>query len=352
MYKTEYQHGGEIYNKAILYDFSVNTNPFELPETVRDQYYYAAGYLYQYPDNQCNHLRKAIAEKEKIEKEDIFCGNGASDVIYRLCAVLKPKKALLLAPTFSEYENALRLVGSEIVYYPLRAEKQFCVGEDIEAFLKQDIDFVFLCNPNNPTGSIIPMGIMDKILDFSRINQIPLAIDECFIEFIRDYEAISAVTYISANPYLFIIKAFTKTYAIAGLRLGYGICKNKEWIERMKKAGPPWSVSIPAQMCGIEACHQTDYLRETALYLEKEREFMTEKLGAFGFYVYPSKTNYLLFRAYPSLYQELLQNHILIRQCGNYIGLGTEYYRICMKKHRDNLKLLEQLEKCLEERHG
>lgn len=349
--RITYQHGGEMYDKNIRLDFSININPFGMPETVKNKIISEIEAYKNYPDDFCRELRNAIAQKENISEDWILCGNGAADMIYRLCYAKRPKKALLLAPTFSEYEKALLQVGCKIDYYQLQEGQNFSIQEDFFSFLKEELDIVFLCNPNNPVGNIIPMPILERINDICKENGIFLAIDECFMEFTEKKN--SMIKKIGENPHSCIIKAFTKTYAMAGIRLGYIICSDRNLLHKIKEAGAPWSVSIPAQKAGIAALKEKEYLLKTIAYLKEEREFLEKELKKLGCIVFPSEANYILWKFEPligrDLYQKMLEKKILIRQCANYRGLGEHYYRICIGLHEENKCLLEQLEKCLEE---
>jgi threonine-phosphate decarboxylase len=168
----KYGHGGDIYgNPGITLDFSVNTNPLGMPEEARRALISHIDEYSRYPDPECRELRAAIAKHENIPAEHILCGNGAADLIYRLCYAVKPKKALVCAPTFSEYELALEQAGCRITRYLLKQENMFAFTEDIERHLTPDTDMIFLCHPNNPTGRLIPGDILERILFCARKNR-------------------------------------------------------------------------------------------------------------------------------------------------------------------------------------
>lgn len=344
---TDYVHGGEIYNKEVFHDFSVNTNPLGLPPKVKKVLTKTTEQFSLYPDPECSALKEAIGRKENISKDYIICGNGASDLIFRLCFAKKPCKSLLLAPTFSEYEKALRAVGSQITYYNLREETGFRVVDDILDHIK-DIDIMFLCNPNNPVGNLIDNSILNKIAKKCEKEKILLVMDECFLDFTRkEEEGNSLLKEIVHNKSLFIVRAFTKFYAMAGLRLGYGFCSDLELLKDMDMAGPSWSVSVPAQLAGVVACEEIAYEEQTKALIAKEREYLVDELEKLGLKVFKPEANYIFFKETSFLYERLLDRGILIRQCGNYGRLSKEFYRIAVKDRKENEIFIANLRECL-----
>lgn len=348
---SDYVHGGEIYNKEIYLDFSVNTNPLGLPKGVREILKSAIDQFSLYPDPNCTALKEAIGKKEKIDTDYIICTNGASDLIFRLCLAKRPSKSLVLAPTFSEYEKALKAVGSEILYYNLKEETGYEVKENILENIKE-IDMLFLCNPNNPVGNVIDGELLRKIARRCKKEQILLVMDECFLDFImvedgQEDAGFSLIGEVLENKYIFLIKAFTKFYAMAGLRLGYGIGLDKELIKQMDNVGASWSVSIPAQLAGTIACEEVEYVELTKALIKSERAFLSEELKHLGLKVFQPRANYILFKASSRLYDKLLNRGILIRQCGNYRGLTRDYYRIAVRNRAENEILIKNIGECL-----
>ncbi len=342
------EHGGDIYSymeqKGIKpLDYSANVNPLGLPESVKKALSYNIESFSTYPDIHCRKLKKAVSTYENINSEDILFGNGAADIIFRLCYALKPKDALLLAPTFSEYEQALENVDCKISYYSLRPENDFVVGMEILEYIKGK-DIVFICNPNNPTGMVTDKELIHKICERCQLENCYLVIDECFMDFVSLAQESSFKEYLKDFDNVIILKAFTKIFAMAGLRLGYCLCHNKEIISKIEKAGQPWSVSVPAQIAGVAALDDKDYLTETVAIIEKERVFLTESLRKLGFTVFQSKANFFLFKTtQKDLYEKLFEKGILIRKCSNFMGLDDTYYRIAVKCREDNEKLLEAI---------
>lgn len=338
-----YEHGGETYDKEITLDFSANINPFGLPEGVKQSLINNLDTFNVYPDQQCLKLKAALAKKLGVQEEHLLIGNGASDIIFRICFAIKPKKALLPAPTFSEYEKALRATGCDVTYYQLSEEQDFCITEQFLKALSADMDMVFLCNPNNPVGNVIEKELVRAIQAECRKKHIFLVMDECFLDFTTDCKENSLLTYTKENEKLLILKAFTKFYAMAGLRLGYGICGDLSIIKAMESAGPSWNVSIPAQIAGMAALKEEAYETATYDWLFKEREFLYQGLISLGLKVYKPTANYIFFKGYKTLYEAMLDKGILLRQCANYPGLSKEYYRVAVKTREENKLLLKAL---------
>ncbi len=265
-------HGGDIYTHKGVIDFSANINPLGTVPSVLKAAKESLENIGNYPDTQCRALRQALSEKENIDKENIICGNGAADLIFNLVLAAKPKKALLVTPSFAEYEQALSLTETEIQFYKLKEANGFKLEEDYLEYLSTDIDMVFLCTPNNPTGKTIEPRLLERIISKCEENHILLVLDECFNDFLDQPEVYSMKDKVQIYKCIFILKAFTKMYAMAGLRLGYGLCSNKALLEQMERLRQPWSVSIPAQAAGVAALAEVDLPRKTRKYIQVERE--------------------------------------------------------------------------------
>ena len=271
-------HGGDIYTKKCRVDFSVNVNPLGTPESVKEAVRKSAESVEQYPDALCRDLTRALSEKEQLPEENILFANGAAELIFALTQALRPKKALIAAPGFAEYEAALSAAGCFIRMYPLQKEKGFLLQDDFCDDLTDDLDLVFLCNPNNPTGLTIPQELLLKILDNCRERNIYLVLDECFIEFLPEPEKVTMQGKLDEYPNLLILRAFTKIYAMPGLRLGYLLCSDEDLLDRISRSMQSWNVSIPAQMAGLAALNEDAYVKEARELIGKERAWMKAEL--------------------------------------------------------------------------
>lgn len=342
-----YEHGGDIYeNSGILLDFSVNTNPLGMPEGAKRSIAAGIDAYERYPDTECRALRAALAEQCGVEASMILCGNGAADLIFRLCACSRPKRALTLAPTFSEYERAVELFGGKMREHRLYEGNGFMLTEEILNELTPDTDILFLCNPNNPSGRLAPPELLLRIADECAVKGILFLLDECFIDFT---EGKSMIPLLSEYHNLLILNAFTKLYAMAGLRLGYLLCSDTALLSRMAMFGPAWSVSGVAQAAGLAALDIPGWAKRTQELVRMERAFLQGEFAALGLTVFPSDANFLLVKNQTPLYEVLKARHILVRSCKNFSGLDERYTRIGLKTHDKNKTLLRAIAEVL---HG
>ena len=329
-------HGGDTYGREEMLDFSANINPLGMPESVRKAAADALGRCGGYPDPHCRMLVKKLAEHEGFDEANIVCGNGAADLIYRMIHAIKPKRAVITKPTFSEYAKALGEAGCEITECPTDA---------VEGAVTAKTDMVVMCSPNNPTGQLADKHTLEKLSGKCSDNNIILLCDECFIDLCEAPGKHSVRNYMNGN--VIILKAFTKTYAMAGLRLGYALFGSPELADKVRETGQFWSVSAVAQAGGIAALDETEYVEKARRTIAEERRFLFDSLSRSGFTVYPSDANFILFKCgYPL--DELLENEgFIIRNCGNYSGLGKGYFRIAVRLHKENEALMNAIEKVI-----
>lgn len=343
MYK--YEHGGDIYsdNTKKYIDFSANINPLGLPQGIKQAVTKALKNCINYPDPFCHELSIATGNFLQVPHNYLLFGNGAADVLFRLILALKPRHALILAPTFSDYEKALRSVNCNIHYYNLCESNKFVPAKDILTKITTRTDLVIICNPNNPTGQIVPQPLLEAILKKCHQVNARLLIDECFMDFVSEKKAFSMRNLLNSYPELIILKAFTKTFAMPGIRLGYCMCSDDNLHYLFHQYGQDWNVSILAQEAGKAAVEQKQYLHESMLLVEEERIYLKNQLKALGAKVYGSEANYIFFyMPHPENLSELLRKQgYLIRSCANYNNLKQGYYRIAVKTRVQNRGLIK-----------
>jgi len=342
LYEKKNPHGGDRQGRAIKLDFSVNTNPLGPPEAVKRAVVESANLLDQYPDPNCRELVKALAEHEGVPERYILCGSGAAELIYSYCGAARPRRALELAPTFSEYSSALEAAGCPVERWKLRIEDDFALQEDfLEALAESLWDALFLCNPNNPTGRLINTALLEEICKICHRRGVRLFLDECFLDLSDGGQSMKRL--LADVPELFLLKAFTKTYAMAGLRLGYGLSADRALLAAMSRGVQPWNVSVPAQAAGAAALGETAYLERTRQMIREERAFLAAELEKLGLSPCRSQANYLLFHSGRELQKPLLERGILLRDCSNYRGLGPGWYRTAVRTREENRALLDAL---------
>lgn len=349
-------HGGNIYKKArelgipesLILDFSANLSPLGIPEGVKQSLVDAIDGLINYPDPDCTALTEAIADFDYVKKEQILCGNGGADLLFRLALALKPKKVLLPVPAFVEYEEALHAVDADIEHFYL--EKDYTVKETLLAAMNPEQDLLVICNPNNPTGLLVERELLLQILDLAKAYQICVLVDECFLEIYPGEADYTLKGYLEQYPNLIILKSFTKMYAIPGVRLGYVLCGDEQLLYKMKASGQAWSVSHFAQAAGIAALKEIEYRKKTITMIAKENAFLREELSKLPIRLYEGVANYFFFQApgIRDLDKRMERHGIMIRNCSNYVNLGEDYFRVAVRSREDNLRLLEALQEELE----
>ena len=242
----------------------------------------------RYPDPLCQQLTEAIAQKYQIRAETILCGNGAADLIFQAVLAERPRRALVLSPSFSEYEQALRAFDCQICVFPLKPEDGFVpdmdrLTEAVADVSGKKVDMVFFCNPNNPSGIAVKREQVEKLAAFCLRHQVRLILDECFCEFLESPRQITMMGLTEDYPNLVILRAFTKTYSMAGLRLGFAVCSDERLLKTMAALRQPWSVSLPAQEAGVAALSVPEtYLEKTRRLLREERPFLKKGLEELG----------------------------------------------------------------------
>lgn len=348
----EYVHGGDIYTYEGMTDHSANINPLGPGPTVMKAASDSLEQISRYPDSRCRSLRHALAEQLALPEEYFVFGNGAADILFSLVLAEKPRKALILAPTFAEYEQALRSVDCEVRYYLRKEEHAFTLNEEYLGCLTEEIDMIFLCSPDNPTGGIIGRELLCRILNRCRENKIRMVLDECFYEFLAEPEKATMQDYIINDDELFILRAFTKMHAMPGLRLGYGISKDIALLERIVAVRQPWSVSVTAQAAGLAAVSEKEWVSRTREFITEERLRVERALAKIGIRYIPSEVNYILLKSHYDLFTELKKRNILVRDCSNYRGLEKGYYRIAIRTGEENEKLIKALRDIYERNGG
>ncbi len=356
-------HGGNIYRTAErlgiaennIIDFSASINPLGVPKSVESAIKNDSRYLYNYPDPDATQLRLQIAKYHNIKPESIICGNGSTELIYLVAKALRPKRTLMPAPTFSEYERACRMSYEvRVMSYKLKKENNFDINPDefISAINRnlpphpsRGGNMAFLCNPNNPTGRLLKKEDVLKIANAAKRLKCYLIVDEAFIDFLPEHSVMKEV---KNNPYLIVLRSMTKFYALSGLRLGYGIFPLKI-IRTLQEQKEPWTVNTLAQKAGLAALNDAAYRNKTFKLIPKEKKFMEEGFKKLRIDYIPSSANYYLIRLDNAgrKITSLRKKGILVRDCSNFEGLDGSYIRVAVKSRKDNARLLKEISQCL-----
>jgi threonine-phosphate decarboxylase len=353
-------HGGNIYEVGQQYklrpemilDFSSNINPLGPSPRVLRALRSHLRWISRYPEINAGSLRRDLARAHDLPEETLVVGNGSTALIYRLPAVLRAKTALVLHPTFSEYERAFGLGGCRVDTL-LRAEEQGFGPPWLRLFemLRRGYDAVLLCNPNNPTGDVIaPAELGEFIEEAGRLGTVVI-VDEAFMDF---HEEASLKHEVLRRGNLIVLRSMTKCFALAGLRLGF-LAASAPLAKRVREADEPWAVSALAQIAGRESLKDRNYLRRTLAFIATERRYLAEHLATFpGLTVFPSVTNYLLLKITrpgwdaARVQQALIRHGILIRDCTSFPGLGGAFMRLAVRGRNDNGRLISALRQAWE----
>lgn len=339
------------YDKII--DFSANINPLGMPESVKKAIIENLNEAEKYPDITYYELKSAICNFEKITSNNLILGNGAAEVLFNVVRGINPQNSLILAPTFSEYEEAVKSINGNIIYYILKEENQFHIQDDILNYISKDLNLLFICNPNNPTGVITEREVILKILEKAEKNNVIVLIDESFLDFIN--EDLSLIEYIGKFENLIIIKSLTKFFALPGIRIGYGISGNIQLIKKVESISPAWNINIFADIATKAGLKDENYIRNSIKYIADEKDYLYRELKKINkLKVYQPNVNFILLQTLTKidLQKELLKQDILIRSCSNYNGLNHNFYRVAVKNHEDNAKLITSLLDIFEENHN
>jgi len=354
----DFTHGGNVYKAAReknidvdkIIDFSANINPLGLSQLGDRRLKEHWSGLLHYPDPEYVALKAALAKFHNCSDQAIFLGNGAIEVIFFLMSSLHPQNALVLAPTFVEYERALNIAKSQVGFYYLCEDSGFKL--DVEAYISaaKDYECLVICNPNNPTGQLICKENIRRILDFATETNKFVVLDEAFMDFTDAEESQSCIDLIGTYTHLFILRSITKFFAVPGLRLGYVLTTNEAFSKVYREEKAPWGINHFAQEYTIGALEDEAYIKASRAYVEKERKRLySELLTIEGIEPYESMGNYIFLKYLGNrpLKEALANMGILIRSCDNYRGLNHQFFRVAVKKREENTILIQAIKEIL-----
>ena len=343
----------EVYhlNQKDIVKFGANVNPLGLSENVKKQLASHLDILSSYPDRDYTTLRNTISEYCNVPAEFILPGNGSSELIALLIQERNPKHTLILGPTYSEYSRELSFSGSTQEYYHLREEDNFVLNvDDLCQTLEGNYDFLIICNPNNPTSSAITREDLQKLLTFCAEKNIFVMIDETYVEFAPDISEITAVTLTKEFTNLMVLRGVSKFYAAPGMRLGYGITGNLDFLKKMKEKQVPWSLNSLGALAGELMLQDKDYIHRTRELILSERTRLLQALVEVPTYkTYPAYANFILLKIQKpfltsyDVFDACIRQGLMIRDCSSFECLDGEYIRFCIMNLEDNTRLLNIL---------
>ena len=321
-----------------MLDFSVNSNPFGPPPLILEAIRSIP--IERYPDRESIALRRALSERLDVSPDHILVGNGTAELIQltSFAFLQKGDHALIVEPTFGEYERSVRLMEANIHHWRAISHNGFNPSSEKihKRLLQRKMQVVFLCNPNNPTGQVISNDVLSAWAD--EFPDTTFIVDEAYLAFVDGMNSSIALK----RKNILALRSMTKDYAIAGLRLGYAVGE-PELIEAMKNFRPAWNVNALAQAAGLAALQSEKHISETLVKLRSEKEALILGLRELQYDPVPSQTNYFLLPVQngAQFRTELLAYGIIVRDCASF-GLPN-YARIAARTLDENTQLLNAI---------
>lgn len=338
-------------DKDEIISFSANVNPLGISPLLRATLAQKLDAITTYPDREYTSLRTCIAGYCGTEPGNVIVGNGSTELISLFIQIEHPKKALVIGPTYSEYEREIALGGGTTLYYPLREKDSFRL--DLEHFLAQlneSIDLLVICNPNNPTSSCITRAEMRHILDACKQHDIYVMVDETYVEFADHMDEISSVPLTHYYNNIIILRGTSKFFAAPGLRLGYAVTGNHDLIKAVNTRKNPWTINSLAVIAGETMFADNDYIAATKKLISTERTRICQIFKEHpDFKVYEPSGNFMLVRILrddltsQDLFDRAIREKMMIRDCSTFPFLDNKYIRICFMNPADNDRLLRCL---------
>jgi threonine-phosphate decarboxylase len=355
----EHFHGSDLEKIEKIYgikkeditSFSANVNPLGISYKLKKELASHIDAITSYPDREYTSLRKCIAKYAGTDYTSVLVGNGSTELISLVIQIKKPSKALIVGPTYSEYEHEVALGGGRSHYFRLREKDDFKLDiEGLENALTSDIDLLVICNPNNPTSSQIDRSSMRRILDACKEKGIFVMVDETYVEFSEDTSKITSIPLTEYYNNIIILRGISKFFAAPGLRLGYAVCGNHELLKEIDSRKNPWTINSLAAIAGEIMFKDTDYINETWNLISSERKRICGILEkCHGLKFYKPHANFILIKILKDgitseeLFDTAIRQGLMIRDCSTFPFLDNKYIRFCFMNPEDNDKLVKIL---------
>ncbi|MCT4686495.1 pyridoxal phosphate-dependent aminotransferase [Vallitalea sp.] len=359
--KKSHFHGSDLekiesvynINKYDIINYSGNVNPLGVSKNLLELLSKNVNVIGMYPDRVYTRLRKQLAKYIGVNYENIIVGNGSTELISIFINIIKPTKALIVGPTYSEYEREISIGGGHSDYYALEEELNFKINiKDLLSKITDDIKLLVICNPNNPTSTSIYSKDIKCILEYCHKKNIYVMIDETYIEFTKEVDKITSVGLTKSYDNLFITRGVSKFYASPGLRLGYGICGNKTIMEKINNLKNPWTINSLASFAGEVMFEDEEYIKMTKDFIEQERNRIYKELNSWkDIKVFPPTANFILIKILRDdidsheLFEKLIKKKIMIRDASTFPFLNSQFFRFCFMNKAQNDFILDELSK-------
>ena len=341
--------------KEDIVSYSANVNPLGISHKLREVLSQHLDAITRYPDREYTKLRQCIADYTGAQMENIIMGNGSTELISLFIQTNHPKKAMILGPTYSEYERDINLGGGTCIYFPLKEENNFQM--DVNALCHQlddNLDLLVLCNPNNPTSSAITRKEMRRILDACMEHGIFVMVDETYVEFAPDEKNVTSVSLTNYYSNLIILRGTSKFFASPGLRLGYAITGNRDVAKEINTRKDPWTINSLAEIAGQIMFQDQDYIRETKELITSERARLYQELSSWNTVrIYEPQANFILMKILKEgvdaeiLFEHCIRKGMMIRNCSTFPFLDSQFIRFCIMSPEDNDRLMDAFRELL-----
>lgn len=342
--------------KESITGFGANVNPLGISPKLKEGLAHKIDVITSYPDPAYTELRRHIAGYALCRPEQVLPGNGCTELISLFMRALKPKNALIVTPTYSEYEREILLSGGHVTHFCLKESSDFRLEtEEFCAALTDKTDLCVICNPNNPTSTASTPDEMRKILSFCKAHGIFVLIDETYAEFAPDKTSVSCTGLLNEFDNFAILRGISKFFAAPGLRLGYAMTNRFALLDKIKEAKDPWTVNSLADVAGALMFTDQAYIEQTRSLISSERERIYQELMAWDTVkVYRPYANFILVRILKEnvtsydIFLHAIKRGLMLRDCSNFPGLedGT-FFRFCFMMPEKNTELLECLKEIL-----
>ena len=337
--------------KEEIVGFGANVNPLGISSSVKEGLAANMDLITTYPDRNYTSLKNVISNYCKVDASHIVIGNGCTELISMLIQHRHPKRALLLGPTYSEYERELGLNGGEIIMYNLVAENNFQLNlDDFFKHLEDSIDLLIICNPNNPTSSALTVSEMELILKKCKEQDIFVMVDETYVEFSPSIEEYSTMSLVSSYDNVMVLRGVSKFFAAPGLRLGYGVTSNEDFLKVIFTYQNPWCLNVLTALAGELMFQDEAYITATRALIDQEQGKIYEALQKIPhLHVFKPMANFFLVKILKEgvtsfdVFDFLIRKKLMVRDCSSFTCLEGEYIRFCIMSPEDNQRLLDGL---------
>lgn len=338
-------------SRADIRPFASNVNPLGMSPALKQSLREHIDILTDYPDREYRELREAIQSYTGAEFDHILPGSGSTELIVTFIKTVKPKKTIVVEPTYSEYKRDLKAIKSEVTDYILKEENGFELDpEDLCGQIDESMDMVILCNPNNPTSTCISISQVEELVKKCKETSTFVLVDETYVEFVADVANVSAIPLVKKYNNLIVLRGVSKFFALPGLRLGYACTSNEKLLRYIRKHENPWAVSSLAAYAGTVMFGDTTYINASRSLVSQEKSLVCSMLrGRKTVTIFQPAANFALVKLHKEgltasqVFEHCIKQNLMIRDCSNFIGLGPEYIRFCFLKPEDDDLLVNAL---------